>query len=77
MLLCIFICLLENCFHSRKYFAVSLCRLRTTLCLQYKPHYIAAGSLYIAAKIHNVKLPSGKDYAWWNEFDVTPKQLNG
>ncbi|XP_039143228.1 cyclin-T1-2-like isoform X2 [Dioscorea cayenensis subsp. rotundata] len=50
--------------------------LRTTLCLQYKPHYIAAGSLYIAAKIHNVKLPSGKDYAWWNEFDVTPKQLN-
>ncbi|KAJ0962570.1 hypothetical protein J5N97_027692 [Dioscorea zingiberensis] len=50
--------------------------LKTTLCLQYKPHYIAAGSLFIAAKIHNVKLPSGKDYVWWNEFDVAPKQLN-
>ncbi|KAL6493084.1 hypothetical protein OROGR_032843 [Orobanche gracilis] len=32
--------------------------LRTTLCLQYKPHYIAAGSLYLAAKLKKIKLPS-------------------
>ncbi|XP_020100242.1 cyclin-T1-2-like [Ananas comosus] len=49
--------------------------LRSTLCLQYKPHYIAAGSLFLAAKFHNVKLPSGRGYAWWNEFDVNPRQL--
>lgn len=52
-------------------------RLRSTLCLQYKPHYIAAGSLFLAAKFHNVKLPSGRGYAWWNEFDVNPRQLEG
>ncbi|KAL6574372.1 hypothetical protein OROHE_001276 [Orobanche hederae] len=49
--------------------------LRTTLCLQYKPHYIAAGSLYLAAKLKKIKLPSTKGQAWWMQFDVSPKQL--
>ncbi|KAK4713513.1 hypothetical protein R3W88_019420 [Solanum pinnatisectum] len=26
-------------------------RLRTTLCLQYKPHYVAAGSMFLVAKL--------------------------
>ncbi|KAG0462712.1 hypothetical protein HPP92_021188 [Vanilla planifolia] len=50
--------------------------LRTTLCLQYKPHYIAAGSLYLAAKRHGVKLPSANGYVWWHEFEVAPRQLH-
>ncbi|XWS25811.1 hypothetical protein CRYUN_Cryun27aG0099100 [Craigia yunnanensis] len=49
--------------------------LRTTLCLQYKPHYIAAGSLYLAAKFQKVKLPMEKEKVWWLEFDISPKQL--
>ncbi|KAL6011399.1 hypothetical protein ACLOJK_001846 [Asimina triloba] len=51
------------------------CRLRTTICLQYKPHYIAAGSLFLAAKSCHVKLPSERGMVWWHEFDVTPRQL--
>ncbi|KAL3505325.1 hypothetical protein ACH5RR_035166 [Cinchona calisaya] len=49
--------------------------LRLTLCLQYKPHYIAAGSLFIAAKLQKVKLPTTKGNVWWMQFDVSPKQL--
>ncbi|KAF5196187.1 Cyclin-t1-4 [Thalictrum thalictroides] len=49
--------------------------LRTSLCLQYKPHYIAAGSMYLAAKFCKVKLPSEKEKVWWLEFDVSPHQL--
>uniref|UniRef100_A0A0E0G0P8 Cyclin-like domain-containing protein n=1 Tax=Oryza nivara TaxID=4536 RepID=A0A0E0G0P8_ORYNI len=46
--------------------------IRTTLVVQFKPHYIAAGSLYLAAKFNNFRLPSdGK--VWWHEFDVAPK----
>uniref|UniRef100_A0A0D9VGK6 Cyclin-like domain-containing protein n=1 Tax=Leersia perrieri TaxID=77586 RepID=A0A0D9VGK6_9ORYZ len=49
--------------------------LKTTLCLQYKPQYIAAGSLYLAAKLHNVKLPVHGAHVWWHQFDVAPKPL--
>ncbi|KAL3514680.1 hypothetical protein ACH5RR_027397 [Cinchona calisaya] len=49
--------------------------LCTTLPLQYKPHYIAAGSLFIAAKLQKVKLPTTKGNVWWMQFDVSPKQL--
>ncbi|CAL5060449.1 unnamed protein product [Urochloa decumbens] len=52
--------------------------LPTTLVVQFKPHFIAAGSLFHAAKFHNFALPSqdGKDgKVWWNVFDVAPKQL--
>ncbi|CAA6673061.1 unnamed protein product [Spirodela intermedia] len=51
--------------------------LKTTLCLQYKPHYIAAGSIYLAAKVTKVKLPSEKGLVWWHEFDVSPRQFEG
>ncbi|KAK3152084.1 hypothetical protein QOZ80_2BG0154070 [Eleusine coracana subsp. coracana] len=48
--------------------------LPTTLALQFKPHYIAAGSLFLAAKFHNFRLSeTGK--IWWQEFEVAPKQL--
>ncbi|KGN62623.1 cyclin-T1-3 [Cucumis sativus] len=49
--------------------------LCTTLCLEYKPHYIAAGSIFLASKFQKVKLPSDKGKVWWMEFDVSPKQL--
>ncbi|KMT20726.1 hypothetical protein BVRB_1g007000 [Beta vulgaris subsp. vulgaris] len=49
--------------------------LRTTLCLQYKPHYTAAASLSVAAKLLNFKLPMIDGKAWWLQFDVSPKQL--
>ncbi|XP_039058375.1 cyclin-T1-5-like [Hibiscus syriacus] len=49
--------------------------LRTSLCLQFKPHHIAAGAIFLAAKILKVKLPSNGEKVWWQEFDVTPLQL--
>ncbi|KAL3684064.1 hypothetical protein R1sor_002086 [Riccia sorocarpa] len=49
--------------------------LRTSLCLQFKPHHIAAGAIFLAAKFLKVKLPSDGDKAWWQEFEVTPRQL--
>nr|XP_043606299.1 cyclin-T1-3-like [Erigeron canadensis]XP_043606301.1 cyclin-T1-3-like [Erigeron canadensis] len=51
--------------------------LHSSLCLQHKPHYIAAGSLYLASKVKNVILATANDKAWWMEFDVAPKQLKG
>lgn len=54
------------------------CRLRTTLCLQYKPHYIAAGSIFLAATVlQNMELLTKKRKVWWLEFEVSPKQLKG
>jgi len=49
--------------------------LRTSLCLQFKPHHIAAGAIFLAAKFLKVKLPSDGDKVWWQEFGVTPRQL--
>ncbi|XP_006647234.1 cyclin-T1-2-like [Oryza brachyantha] len=49
--------------------------LKTTLCLQYKPQYIAAGSLYLAAKLQNIKLPVHAGHVWWHQFDIAPKPL--
>ncbi|KAL5542553.1 hypothetical protein UlMin_010263 [Ulmus minor] len=49
--------------------------LRTSLCLQFKPHHIAAGAIFLAAKFLKVKLPSEGDNIWWQEFDVNPRQL--
>lgn len=53
------------------------CRLRTSLCLQFKPHHIAAGAIFLAAKFLKVKLPHDGEKVWWQEFDVTPRQLEG
>ncbi|XP_054812109.1 cyclin-T1-3-like isoform X2 [Prosopis cineraria] len=52
-----------------------VCRLRTCLCLQFQPHHIAAGAIFLAAKFLKVKLPSDGERVWWQEFDVTPRQL--
>ncbi|XP_047311135.1 cyclin-T1-3-like [Impatiens glandulifera] len=49
--------------------------LRTSLCLQFMPHHIAAGAIFLAAKFLKVKLPSDGDKVWWQEFDVNPRQL--
>ncbi|KAK8948189.1 Cyclin-T1-3 [Platanthera guangdongensis] len=49
--------------------------LRTSLFLQFKPHQIAAGAIFLAAKFLKVKLPSDPEKVWWQEFDVTPRQL--
>ncbi|KAK4766694.1 hypothetical protein SAY87_008336 [Trapa incisa] len=49
--------------------------LRTSLCLQFKPHHIAAGAIFLAAKFLKVKLPSDGEKVWWQEFTVTPRQL--
>eukprot|EP01018_Ginkgo_biloba_P017307 Gb_15285 [translate_table: standard] len=49
--------------------------LRTSLCLQFKPHHIAAGAIFLAAKFLKVKLPSDGEKVWWQEFEVTPRQL--
>ncbi|PRQ41836.1 putative cyclin [Rosa chinensis] len=50
--------------------------LQTSLCLQYKPHYIAAGSIALVARILEVKLPTEKGKIWWLEIDVAPEQLD-
>uniref|UniRef100_A0A0A9E7T0 Cyclin-like domain-containing protein n=1 Tax=Arundo donax TaxID=35708 RepID=A0A0A9E7T0_ARUDO len=49
--------------------------LPTTLVVQFKPHYIAAGALFLAAKFHNIRLPSETGNIWWQKFDVAPNQL--
>ncbi|GMY23857.1 cyclin-t1-5 [Fagus crenata] len=49
--------------------------LRTSLCLQFLPDHIAAGAIFLAAKFLKVKLPSDGEKVWWQEFDVTPRQL--
>ncbi|PAN21003.1 hypothetical protein PAHAL_3G429500 [Panicum hallii] len=49
--------------------------LRTSLCLQFEPHHIAAGAIFLAAKFLKVKLPAEGDKVWWQDFDVTPRQL--
>ncbi|KAK1355375.1 Cyclin-T1-5 like [Heracleum sosnowskyi] len=48
--------------------------LRTSLCLQFKPHHIAAGAIFLAGKFLKVKLPSD-GVIWRQEFDVHPHQL--
>ncbi|XP_047336629.1 cyclin-T1-3-like [Impatiens glandulifera] len=49
--------------------------LQTTLCLQYKPGYVAAGSLFLAAKHLGVKLPIQNGKAWRMQFDISRKLL--
>lgn len=49
--------------------------LRTSLCLQFQPQHVSAGAIFLAAKFLKVKLPSDGERVWWQEFDVTPRQL--
>ena len=39
--------------------------LRTSPCLQFKPHHIAASAIFLAAKFLKVKLPSDGEKVWW------------
>ncbi|KAG7616613.1 Cyclin-like superfamily [Arabidopsis thaliana x Arabidopsis arenosa] len=48
--------------------------LRTTLCLQYQPHHIAAGAILLAAELPTVDLQSYREVLC-QEFDITACQL--
>lgn len=50
-------------------------RLRTSLGLQFKPHEVAAGAIYLAAKFLKISLPQQEGKPWWTEFQVTPAIL--
>jgi len=44
--------------------------------LQYKPDYIAASSIFLAATaLEKMELLTKKKKFWWLEFEVSPKQL--
>ncbi|KAF6154246.1 hypothetical protein GIB67_036464 [Kingdonia uniflora] len=47
--------------------------LRSSLWLQFKPHHIAAGAAYLAAKLLNFDLASNQ--RMWQEFETTPSIL--
>ncbi|EFJ31645.1 hypothetical protein SELMODRAFT_437421 [Selaginella moellendorffii] len=50
--------------------------LRTTLVLQFKPGQVAAGAIYVAARLLKIKLPEEEGGRfWWHELDVTPVLL--
>jgi len=44
--------------------------LRSSLWLQFKPHHIAAGAVYLAAKFLNLNLAFYQNI--WQEFQTTP-----
>nr|GEZ35744.1 cyclin-T1-3-like isoform X8 [Tanacetum cinerariifolium] len=54
-------------------------RTIATVCmfLAGKPHHIAVGAIFLAAKFLKVDLQSGSDgkKVWWQEFNVTPRHL--
>ncbi|KAF9677576.1 hypothetical protein SADUNF_Sadunf08G0122100 [Salix dunnii] len=52
---------------------ILLCRLRSSLWLQFKPHHIAAGAAYLAAKFLNFDLAFYQNI--WREFETTPAIL--
>ncbi|XP_014524177.1 cyclin-T1-4-like isoform X1 [Vigna radiata var. radiata] len=47
--------------------------LRSSLWLQFKPHHIAAGAAYLAAKFLNIDLTAHQNI--WQEFQTTPTIL--
>ncbi|WVY96586.1 hypothetical protein V8G54_028737 [Vigna mungo] len=53
--------------------ATRLSRLRSSLWLQFKPHHIAAGAAYLAAKFLNIDLTAHQNI--WQEFQTTPTIL--
>ncbi|KAJ6321763.1 hypothetical protein OIU77_011776 [Salix suchowensis] len=52
---------------------ILLYRLRSSLWLQFKPHHIAAGAAYLAAKFLNFDLAFYQNI--WREFETTPAIL--
>jgi len=53
----------------------SYCRLRSSLWLQFKPHHIAAGAAFLAARFLNFDLSYYQNI--WHEFKTTPSILQG
>lgn len=51
------------------------CRLRSSLWLQFKPHHIAAGAAFLAAKLLNLDHTSIQ--SMWQEFKTTPAIVQG
>ncbi|GLC50293.1 hypothetical protein PLESTB_000363400 [Pleodorina starrii] len=47
--------------------------LRTTLCVRFKGHVVAAGAIYLAARRLQVPLPDNPP--WWEAFKVSTDQL--
>ncbi|PNY08094.1 cyclin-t1-4-like protein, partial [Trifolium pratense] len=58
---------------SRIFFKCCLGWLRSSLWLQFKPHQIAAGAAYLAAKFLNMDLAAYQNI--WQEFQATPSIL--
>lgn len=54
---------------------IMFCRLRSSLWLQFKPHHIAAGAAYLAAKFLNMDLAGYQNI--WQEFQTSPSILQG
>ena len=51
--------------------------LRTNLCLQYKPQFIASAAIYLASKFLKYTLaPDGKKL-WWEVLDAKIDELEG
>eukprot|EP01116_Phalansterium_solitarium_P015891 TRINITY_DN3565_c0_g2_i1.p1 TRINITY_DN3565_c0_g2~~TRINITY_DN3565_c0_g2_i1.p1 ORF type:complete len:214 (+),score=23.35 TRINITY_DN3565_c0_g2_i1:429-1070(+) len=46
----------------------------TLVCIDFQPHEIAAASLFLAAKLLQFELPSGRR-AWWEVFETTTQTL--
>ncbi|KAG6759381.1 hypothetical protein POTOM_035857 [Populus tomentosa] len=64
--------------HKSRGFNISAVRLgwlRSSLWLQFKPHHIAAGAAYLAAKLLNFDLAFYQNI--WQEFETTPAILQG
>jgi cyclin T len=50
----------------------------TSLCLQFEPQHIAAGAPFLVRRFLKVKfLPDYGEKASYQDFDVTPRQLEG
>jgi hypothetical protein len=51
------------------------CRLRSSLWLQFKPHHIAAGAAYLAAKLLHYDITLYPSF--WQDFQTTPYIVQG
>ncbi|KAL0287699.1 UNVERIFIED_CONTAM: Cyclin-T1-4 [Sesamum calycinum] len=62
-----------ECYKQAEEFVKALAGLKSSLWLQFKPHQIAAGAAYLAAKILNMNLDSC--HKVWHEFHTPPSVL--
>src|SRR5262245_60236399 len=50
--------------------------LQTTLCLQFKPQYIASAAIYLASRFLDVPLSGPDNKEWYDVFDVRIDDVN-